>query len=389
MSAPALDVLLIEDEPLDAQLVRRSLRSEVGDRMRLHHVTTLGAGLERLAEGGIGAVLLDLGVPDSSGLDTVSRLRERDASVPLVVFTVAGDDETAVAALAAGAQDYLVKDELAGALLHRSILHAVERQRIAAENAHLARRLREAEKLDTLGSLCGGVAFGFNEQLGAIFDHCESALASLGAPGREALLRRCLLEIHRAAFRTAEMVQHLRDYSVHERAADDEVELARFVVETQDLLASIVSADIDVLCEGSGGPLRVEIGRPELHRLLLSLVVNAAEAIGGRRGAISISTGTLVADAELLAGAEGAEDAPPGRYAALRVADTGRGLDVARRGRLFDPFYTTKRVGRGLGLASVLGILRRRGGVIRVEPNRPSGTVFTVLLPLRRAGPPS
>lgn len=383
MSAPALDVLLIEDEPLDAQLVRRSLSSETGGRMRLHHVTTLGAGLERLAAGGIGAVLLDLGVPDSEGIDTVSRLRSRDASVPLVVFTVAGDDETAVAALAAGAQDYLVKDEVGGSLLHRSILHAVERQRLAAENAELARRLREAEKAQTLGALCGGIAFGFNEQLGAIFDHCESALASLGAPGRVALLRRCLLEIHRAAFHSAEMTQRLRDYSALERVADDEVELARFVLEAQDLLASIVSTEIDVDCEGSGGPLHVEVERPELHRLLVSLAVNAAEAIGERRGAISISTGSVEVGAALLAGAEGAPDAKPGRYAMLRVADTGRGLDAARRERLFDPFYTTKRAGRGLGLASVLGIVRRRGGVVRVEPNHPSGTVFTVLLPLR------
>ena len=385
MSAPALDVLLIEDEPLDAQLVRRSLRSETGHRIRIHHVTTLGAGLARLEAGDIGAVLLDLNVPDSEGVDTIARLRARHASVPLVVFTVAGDDETAVAALGAGAQDYLVKEELGGSLLHRSILHAVERCRIAEESADLARRLRRAQKAESLGALCGGIAFGFNEQLGAIFEHCENALASLGAPGREALLRASLLEIHRAAFRTAEMAQRLRDYSALERSAGDEVDLARFVLETQDFLASIVSAEIDVVCEGAGEPLRVAIERPELHRILVSLTVNAAEAIGGKRGSISIATGSLEADAARLAGAEGSPDAKPGPYAFLRVADTGRGLDVVGRDRLFDPFYTTKRAGRGLGLASVLGIVRRRGGTIGVEANHPSGTTFTILLPLRGA----
>ena len=385
MSAPALDVLLIEDEPLDAQLVRRSLRSETGDRLRLHHVTTLGAGLERLDSGGIAAVLLDLNVPDSEGVDTVVRLRARAPSVPLVVFTAAGDDASAVAALAAGAQDYVVKDELGGMLLHRSILHAVERCRLAAEREDVARRLRHSEKLESLGALCGGIAFGFNAQLGAIFDHCENALASLGSPGREVALRAALLEIHRAAFRTAEMAQRLRDYSALERTAGEEVDLARFALEAQDFLASIVSAEIDVVCEGTGAPLRVEIERPELHRILVSLVVNAAEAIGDRRGSISIATGRIDADAGLLSNAEGSPEAKPGPYAFLRVSDTGRGLDAVRRERLFDPFYTTKLAGRGLGLASVLGIVRQREGVVRVELNRPSGTTFTLLFPLAPA----
>jgi len=385
VSAPGLDVLLIEDEPLDAQLVRRSLRSETGDRMRLHHVTTLGAGLNRLEAGDIGAVLLDLNVPDSEGVETVVRLRARAPTVPLVVFTAAGDDESAVAALAAGAQDYVVKDELGGMLLHRSILHAIERCRLASEREDVARRLRHSEKLESLGALCGGIAFGFNAQLGAIFDHCENALASLNSPGREVQLRASLLEIHRAAFRTAEMAQRLRDYSALERTAGEEVDLARFTLEAQDFLASIVSAEIDVVCEGTGGPLRIEIERPELHRILVSLVVNAAEAIGDRRGSISIATGRVDADADLLSASEGSPEAKPGPYAFLRVSDTGRGLDAVRRERLFDPFYTTKLAGRGLGLASVLGIVRQREGVVRVEANRPSGTIFTLLFPLAPA----
>jgi C4-dicarboxylate-specific signal transduction histidine kinase len=381
IAVDVLQLLLVEDEPLDAELVRRSLRSTSSSRVRLHHVTTLGAGLDRLDAGGIDAVLLDLNVSDSAGVNTVVRLRERDPAVPVVVFTVAGDDATAVAALAAGAQDYLVKEELGGALLRRSIRHAIERRRIAAENESLQRRLRRAEKMESLGALCGGIAFGFNAQLGAIFDHCENALASLGASGREAQLRAALLEIHRAAFRSAEMVQRLRDYSALERSASDDVDLARFVLEASEFLATIVSAEIDVVCDAAGEPLRVEIERPELHRALVSLVVNAAEAIGDQRGSISISTGSLEVDDALLAGARGAPDAKPGTYAFLRVADTGRGLDAVQRERIFDPFYTTKLAGRGLGLASVLGILQQRRGVVRVESNHPAGTIFTLLLP--------
>jgi signal transduction histidine kinase len=376
-------LLLIEDDPVDAALVRRSLGAPADDPPRIQHAPSLAAGIDRLAKGDVDAVLLDLNLPDSGGVETVVRLRERDASIPLVVFTAAGDESTAVAALAAGAQDYLVKDELAGSLLRRSIRYAIERRRIAEENERLHARLRRAEKIESLGALSAGLGFGMNALIGTIFDRCDDALASLDAPRREARLRADLLEIHRAAFRAGEMVQHLRDYAALERASSGEVDLARFTLEASDFLATIVAPEIDVACDAAGEALFVEIGRPELHRLLVSLVANAADAIGERRGSISISTGALDADEELLAAGDGCPDARPGRYAYLRVADSGRGLHAVARERIFDPFYTTKLAGRGLGLSSALGILHRHRAVIRMDENRPTGTVVTVLFPRR------
>jgi signal transduction histidine kinase len=381
MDRHATQVLLVEDEPVDAELVRRSLAESSGAPLRLEHVATLQAGIDRLAKGDVDAVLLDLELPDSHGVATVGRLREHDAAVPIVVFTVAGDEETAVAALDAGAQDYLVKDELTGALLRRSIRYAIERRRIAEENERLAQRLRRAEKIESLGALSAGIGFGLNTVIGTIFDRCDDALASLDLPRRETRLRTALLEVHRAAFRAGEMVQRLRDYAALERVASGELDLGRFALEASDLLRTIVKPEITVTCEVSAAPLVVEAERPELHRLLVNLVVNAAEAIGNRGGTIWISTGEIEADERLLARTHGWPDPEPGTYAFLRVADDGRGLDAARRERIFDPFYTTKFAGRGLGLASVLGILRRRRAVVHVDENRPAGTVFTVLFP--------
>jgi signal transduction histidine kinase len=386
MEPAAMRVLLVEDEPVDAELVRRSLAEQHAE-VSLEHVRTLQAGIDRLAKGDVDALLLDLNLPDSRGLDTLERLREHDAAVPVVVFTVAGDDETAVAALAAGAEDYLVKDELTPSLLARALRHAVERRRIAQEKESLERRLRQVEKMETLGALSAGIGFGLNTLIGTIFDRCDDAVASLDAPGRESRLRTSLLEIHRAAFRAAEMVRRLRDYAARERTASDEVDLARFVLQASDFLASMVSPEIDVVCEGAREPLVVSVERPELHRLLVNLVVNSAEALGERGGSIRLSTGALRADAALLARTQGWPTPKPGRYAFLRVTDTGRGLGRSRRERLFDPFYTTKFAGRGLGLASALGILHRHRAVVLVEENRPSGTIFTVLFPLGEREP--
>jgi signal transduction histidine kinase len=378
------NVLLIEDEAVDAVLVRRNLRAQPGPAFGLEHVTSLEAGCERLTRGGVDAVLLDLGLPDSQGIDTVLQVRGQAPTLPIVVFTAADDEGTAIAALAAGAQDYLVKDDLEGSLLRRSLCYAIERSRIAQDHAHLDRRLHRVEKMESLGALCAGIGWGFNTLIGTIFDRCDHALASLDGARTDLDLRKDLLEINRAAFRAAEMIQRLRDYAAIERAASGRVDLARFAVEAADFLATIVSPEIGLTCEAGGKSPTVSITRPELHRILVSLVVNAAEAIGGGGGSIAISTGVLEADAALLAETHGWPDPKPGTYAFLRVADSGRGLASIGRDRIFDPFYTTKLAGRGLGLTGVVGILQRRRAVVRVDENRPVGTVFTILIP--RAG---
>jgi len=390
MSPDRTNVLLIEDEPADVGLVRRSLAAQPVSGIRVEHAPTLQAGIECLARGDVDAVLLDLNLPDSRGIDTVVRLREHDAELPVVVFTSAGDEETAVAALAAGAQDYLVKDEIGGSLLRRSIRYAMERQRIAQENERLARRLRHAERMESLGALCGGIGFGLNSLVGTIFDHCHNALAAASTAELDTGLRASLLELHSAAFRVAEMVQQLRDYAALERRrAPGEVDLARFTLEAIEFLSVIVPPEIAVTWESSGEAPRVDLGRPELHRVLVALVLNAAEAIGARRGTISISTGSLDADGALLARTHGWPDPEPGTYAFLRVADDGDGLARSRLERIFDPFYTTKFTGRGLGLAGVFGVLHSHRAVVVVDANEPSGTVFTLLFPRRApdAGP--
>ena len=123
------------------------------------------------------------------------------------------------------------------------------------------------------------------------------------------------------------------------------------------------------------------VRRANIRQLLLNLVANAAEAIGGVDGAISIATGSTWADRELLAEAQGASDPREGRYAYLRVQDSGQGIDARVLKRLFDPFFSTRYAGRGLGLSAAFGIVRRHGGVIQVGSPPRGGAAFTILLP--------
>lgn len=159
MSEQTLDVLLVEDNPGDARLIEEMLgdaetlveRVEVGgrspDTVRLHDERTLEAGIDRLADTDIDVVLLDLGLPDSSGMETLRTMTERVGIAPVIVLTGLRDEQVGVEAIQQGAQDYLVKDEVTSDLLVRSIHHAIER------NAQEHRRLRRRQQLEALNTL--------------------------------------------------------------------------------------------------------------------------------------------------------------------------------------------------------------------------------------------
>jgi len=144
-------VLLIEDNPDDALLIREAL-AEAGEApLALEHLDRLSAGLERLAQGGIDLVLLDLSLPDSHGLDTLATVNARAPSVPVVVLTGRDDAELATQALRLGAQDYLVKGQTDSNLLERSLRYAVERHRLLSELDQARQREEQERELRSLG----------------------------------------------------------------------------------------------------------------------------------------------------------------------------------------------------------------------------------------------
>jgi C4-dicarboxylate-specific signal transduction histidine kinase len=379
-------VLLIEDEESDALLVRRCLREPrrpEGPAFHLEHLTTLQQGLDHLAKQDTDVVLLDLNLPDSQGLDTLGRLREADAEIPVAVFTAAGDEGTALGALRKGAQDYVVKDDLvhSGALLRRVVRYAMERQRIGRETQRLHDRLRQAEKIESLGVLSAGVALSFNTLLGTVLEETDEAIAELHDAGRREHVKRRLIVVRRTTFRAAQMVDQLRDYASVRQFPAQSIDLSNFVLEMSDFVDGLVKDAAEVTYELERQDTIVLATRLQLYQILVSLVTNAAEAVEDRPGRIAITTGVTWLDRPEVAALDGSPSAGEGRYVFLRVADTGRGMEPGLGSRIFDPFFTTKRGGRGLGLAAVLGILRDLDAVIRTDSRLGEGTAFTVFLP--------
>ncbi len=388
MHASPIRVLLIEDDIGDALLVTRRLERELGslESIRLERVQTLAEGIDHLGKKKTDVVLLDLHLPDSTGSDTVRRLRDADAIVPIVVFTSAADGDLALRALKAGAQDYLGKGDFeTGPLIHRCLRYAIERTRMVSEQHRLQEQLDEAERMQSLGVLGLGAAFGFNQLLGSVLDHTDDALTGLADISAPSDVRLHLLEARKSALRAVDLAVQLRDYARADRATMRSIDLTEFVLSERPQLEAIAGASIALELDLETPGPAVSANPLELRQLLFNLVINAGEAVRPGSGQIRIQTGSLWADAELLASGRGAPDLTEGLYTLLSVSDSGPGLDANAQSRLFDPFYTTKFMGRGLGLASALGMVRRHGGWIGAG-NDPTGlgARFQILLPSER-----
>ena len=222
--------------------MRRTLRDEPG-RFQLHWVTTLQEGLDHLGKGEVDAVLLDLNLPDSRGVETVVRLRERAPSLPIVVLTVAIELRIALGTLQAGAQDFLLKDELAiSSVLTRTIRYAIERQKIAYEQRRLEERVARSEKMASLGVLAAGVALGFNRLLGTILEDADDAMELVQESGDPQRLSRRLNSIRQAALRAGRMADQLREYAATSRAHAVPIDLSEFVTEASGFLETIAAA---------------------------------------------------------------------------------------------------------------------------------------------------
>ena len=376
-------VLLIEDDPEDVMLVGGSLREPFDPScpFTLEHTAALQAGLDHLGKGDTDVLLLDLDLPDSQGLDTVVRVRERDSEVPIVVFTMHGDDDTALRALKAGAQDYIVKSELNGSLLCRAIRYAIERQRARQESEQLQERLLQALKLESLGVLAGGVAWGLERQLGLILERIDIALGDLGRSSGVDSMKSTLTEIRKTTLDATQLTSGMRTYAWGGVATRGPLDLSALVVEASMFVEAMVPDNVILSFELPGGLPRMEGDAAEMRQALANLVINASEVIGNKLGGIFVATGSMQVDRDFLATTHSDCDLAEGEYVFLRVRNASGLMDRATMARIFDPFFTTKHAGRGLGLAATLGIVRGSGGAIKVESSPGRGTEFTLLFP--------
>lgn len=365
-----LAILVIEDNAGDARLIHEMLTDTAGLPCRVESVARLAAGLQRLEEGPVDAILLDLSLPDSQGLETFTQLRAREPHTPVVVLSGLDDETIALRAVQEGAQDYLVKGRVDAHLLRRSLGYAVERHGMAEERAELERQKDE---------FLSNVSHDLRTPLAAIKASVGVVLAH-EPPGMAAALHRMLANIDLAADQMARLVDDLLELTrlkagrVRLRLAGCDLRaLAEQAARAIEPLAGERGQSLELLLPPA--PVHAEADAERLGRALLNLLSNA-QKYGRAGGVIRLSLHS--GDGEVI----------------FSVADDGPGIPEHEQGRIFDRFYraeteaTRKNQGSGLGLPIARALVELHGGRIWVESHPGAGATFKIALPAAGAVAP-
>ena len=249
-----------------------------------------------------------------------------------------------------------------------------EDERISAE-----RKFLHSQKLESLGVMAGGIAHDFNNLLMVIMGNLDLSLKMLpGDSPAQNNIERALQATRTAANLTRQML----DYSGKGKFLSSEVDLNGLIENNTDLYRASVPRGIVLDIDLSGGLPVIEADAGQIQQAIMNLIANAAEAIGDKAGTVTISTALVEAGAEELSRSRIEGRPGAGRFVRLELSDNGCGMDAGLQERIFDPFFSTKFTGRGLGMCAVLGIVRGHKGAIMIDSAVGEGTRVTILLPV-------
>ena len=370
MSQPApLRILLVEDSPGDARLIRETLRDAGSLAFELAHADRLAAALPSLEARAADVVLLDLSLPDAHGLETVTRALAAAPEVPIVVLTGLDDETVAIQAVQAGAQDYLVKGQVEPGTLARALRHAMERRRLLARE-HEARAAAE-EAVRARDEVLRIVAHDIGNSLSGMKIHALVLERTLPGGDDFAEARGHAGAIRQLTAQMDRLRQDLLDVAAIEagRLSVEPVEIdpGEVLAEAVDALAGVAAErGVAMGMRAEPGLPRVFADRERVLQVLANLAGNAVKFTppGGR--------------VDLSAKRDGDE-------VRIAVADTGAGIAAADLPYVFDRFWqarSTRRAGAGLGLAIAKGIVEAHGGAISAASEPGRGSTFAFTLPI-------
>jgi len=367
--SPATRILHLEDDPLDAELIARRLKTD-GLNCVIERVDSEAGFLRSLELGGFDLVLADFSLPGCDGFEALRLARQVAPDIPFLIVSGAIGEEVAVDSLKNGATDYILKDRLSR--LAPAVRRALDEVSLRRDRKSLGDQLSRAQKLEIFGELAGGVAHDYNNMLTIIMANSGLLLAGLGGDAR---LRKHALQIEYACDRAASLTRQLLVFS-RDGAKDQVVQdLNGIVKNAESMLLRLLPENVELTVSLGNGPLGMTADRGDIEQVLINLVLNARDAIR-THGSIRIETGREEKDGRDLV--------------FFHVSDSGSGMTREVRERVFEPFFTTKPEGRGtgLGLATCRRIIESMQGRITVESHRRRGTRFRIFLPAAECGVP-
>ncbi|MDA0589300.1 MAG: ATP-binding protein [Planctomycetota bacterium] len=394
-------ILLIEDSPSDQEMIKRALDRHRRAEFQVTSHETLREGMKSLVEGEFDIVLLDLSLPDSHGLESLESVMEIAPEVPVVVLSGLQDEQTAVEAVKRGAQNFLTKGKFEADLLARSILYAIQRKRLelnlqrahdeleerVEERTEQIRQMQEeagrreeefahAARLTMLGELMTGLAHELNQPLMSIvaFTSTAQQLVADKAPYRD--LAPPLERILSGATLAGEIIRRLRRMVRRSEPQSEPLNINDVIREAMQFLSRELESR-NVRVEFSLAPLLPSVmgDRIQLQQVVLNLVSNALQAID-RAGERTDNRAHRVAIATRL-------ESPSGEVVA-RVTNTGPVISTEEMEQLFNPFFTTRPEGLGLGLAISKSLVESHGGRIEAQQADDEGMTFLFSLPAKK-----
>lgn len=374
-------ILLLEDDESDAELAARELTTE-GLFFDWKRVQTRNEFLNEIESFRPDVILSEYSLSEFDALTALRLLKERKIDIPFILRTGASNEGSAVACMKEGAFDYILKSSLKR--LPSAVLNAIEvsRYREAEKKANDAlldneRRLQQAQKMEAIGNLTGGVAHDFNNLLMSILGNTQLALRKIEP---ESPARHRILEIEKAAKKAAELTRKLLAYSRRQHLERRTIHLNQHTEEIMRLLERVIGENVEITVNFERDLPTVYADPAQIEQVVMNLSINARDAMP-EGGHLIIETCSLELDQEYCTRFPYVQ---PGRYVRMKVSDTGTGMDAETIQHIFEPFYTTKDQGKGtgLGLSMVYGIVKQHDGHIHVESEVGKGTTFEMFLPV-------
>lgn len=372
-----LEVLIIEDSDDDAILICEELKRGGYDPI-FYRVESAEGLRKALAQRDFEIIVSDYTLPQFTAREALKIAQSAARDIPFIVVSGSVRESTIVDTMRAGARDYVMKENLTRLPLavDRELEEAAERR----QHRQIEEQLRHTQRLESLGVLAGGVAHDFNNLLTGILGNVSLAIEE--APP-EAPFQPMLQSAMQAAGQAANLTRQMLAYAGKGQFYIEPVNISALTRDIRALLLASVSKNVELVFELDDRVPAIEADRGQIQQLLMNFVINGAEAIGTERaGAVLVNTRVCTLDDGQLRKAVLGENLYPGRYVCLEVRDTGSGMDPGTQSKIFDPFFSTKFTGRGLGLSAVMGIVRSHHGGIRVKSEVGKGSVFTVFLPV-------
>jgi two-component system cell cycle sensor histidine kinase/response regulator CckA len=369
-------ILCLEDNLNDRELLELTLLGE-GMVCEFAYAQTQQEFESALGQAAFDLIISDFTLPAYSGMSALATARKLQAETPFIFVSGTIGEDRAIESLKNGATDYVLKDRRDR--LVSAVQRALREGRERAERKKLEEQLRQAQKMEAIGQLAGGVAHDFNNLLAVIQGNAELALLGTGLDGRT---REFLTQITGASARAANLTRQLLAFGRKHAMRPETLNLNSLIGNLTKMLTRIIGEDVRLECQYNGQPF-VQADAGMMEQVILNLVVNARDAMP--------QGGQLVIATKLIDIGETAVPSHPearaGEFICLSVSDTGTGITPENLTHIFEPFFTTKEVGKGtgLGLATVYGIVKQHEGWVEVESRVGTGTTFEIFLPATRS----